>query len=276
MVFADIPEQKSVDFEPIRFTKLVSGNPVRLRILNKEAHRVFKHYLPQQRISIVCLGAGECPVCIENQKKVDNAPAGTRYGQIKGYISRQNRYLVNVLNKTLVKETPTGNIIFAQMDGQFPMQDVSTGEMLVNIEPKPLHRVEVLERGPTLFSQLNAINSAVFDPETNEPVGLWNYDIVITATGQGRQMTTNIIPYPQYNEPVEVSADDLYVLKDVPLQLSAAEVYEVLRGVSLQDVFAARKGVNEEAVDTDLEKLEGDSAKEASESLNAIFNEGSS
>lgn len=274
MVFADIPEQTSTEFEPTRFTKLVSGNPVRVRILNKEAYRVYKHFLPQQRISIVCLGDGICPICIENQKKIDNAQAGTRYNQIKGYIARQNRYSVNVLNKTLVKETPTGNVIYPQMDGQFPMQDVSTGEMLVNVEPKPLNHVEVLERGPTLFSQLNAINSQIIDEETNEPLGIWNYDVVITATGQGRQMTTNVIPYPQYNEPVDISADDLYVLETIPLQLAPDEIYEVLRGVSLQDVFSARRSEDEENVKADLGRLETDSAKEASKSIDDIFSEG--
>jgi hypothetical protein len=272
MVFADIPEEKEFkEFEPIRFVKIQAGSPVRLRVLDKKAYNVKKHYLPQQKISILCLGDEVCPVCNNNQKLIEANP-DVKYNQIKGLIPRQNRYLVNVLNRSLVKVDGFGNVVFPQSDGQFPQ--TYQGQDITKIEPQPLNRVEVLERGSTLFSQLNITHDGIRDPKTNEPLGLWNYDIQISATGQGRKMVTNVVALPHINDVVEVDANDLYALPAVPIQLTADEIWELLKGTSLSDIFTARRDDDRQAVEEDderLSELEKDVLEEVNESVNGLF-----
>ena len=133
MSFADIPEEGGREFKPNQFVKITAGVPLRLRILDKKALHTEKHFLPNQKVSVLCLGDDVCPICINNQKLMRANP-DVSPRQLKGLIFRQNRYLVNVLNRTLVKRTPSGNVIFSS-GGQFPSHDPDTGELLVDIQP---------------------------------------------------------------------------------------------------------------------------------------------
>ncbi len=242
MPFAEIPEFES-SFKPTEYVKLISGVPLTIRVLDKKAVHLEKHYIPASKISVLCLGEDICPICQNNQKLMrENPDVSPR--QIRGFLARQNRYMVNVLNRTVVKVAPSGNITYP-IQGQFPANDPQTGELLVNIEAKPLNKVQVLERGPTLFSQLNAINDAVVDPETGNPIGLWNYDIVITATGSGRKMTTNVIPYPNKNDEVNVPDEEKFALETLGIRLSPEEMLKALQGVSLRDIFEARRAMDD-------------------------------
>jgi hypothetical protein len=268
MSFADIPDEVQGDFKPIHFVKIQSGIPLRLRVLDKKAYHSRKHFIPSQRVSIVCPGEEECPICQNNQKLIrENPDANVR--SLKGFISRQNRYLANVLNRSLVKVSSAGNVIY-QAGGQFPTHDPSTGELLVDIEAQPLNRVEVLERGPTLFTQLNTISQTVIDDAGN-PVGLTNFDIVIMASGQGRKMTTNIVPYPNQNDEVNVPEEDLYDLEDVGIRLRGNEIIELLKGVSLRDIFEARRAEEAEELAEELSGVEGEIADEVKDSIESLF-----
>jgi hypothetical protein len=262
-MFADIPERDESEstFKKTYFTKLGAGFPVKLRILDKKAFRIHKHYIPAQRTSVVCLGEDECPVCERNKKLRGEHPDVTP-SAIRGYISRQTRYLVNVMNFTLAKVTEEGKVIFADSKNKFPNVIEATGEVLSEIEAKPIRRIEVLERGPTLFGQLNTTNEQVIDEETEEPVGLWNYNIVISATGEGRKMTTNVVPLANENKKVKFNEEDLYDLESVPLRLYADEITMLLGGTTVKDIFALRS-----ATESDLP---GEAASADAE-VDAIF-----
>jgi hypothetical protein len=235
---------------------------------------VYKHYLPLQKVSVVCLGDAHCPICANNRKLVSDNP-GIQYTAIKGIIGRQTRFMVNVYNRTLVKITPNGNVVYAQ-NGQFPMQDAASGEIITNIEAKPLNRVEVLERGSKLFAQLNDINKSVTDLETGKPLGLQNFDLVLTSTGTGRNMNTTPIPYPQYNDAVKVNAEELYDIPSIPLKLTEFEINELLRGVQIRDIFSARRAEDsiEPTIDKKLDEM-GETAQESLDSIGDLFAEDS-
>ena len=255
MSFAEIPEFES-SFKSTEYVKLVSGVPQQFRILSETAHHVEKHFIPVSKISVLCLGEETCPICQNNAKlKQEHEDVSPR--QIRGYLPRQNRYMVNVLNRTTVKVSPSGNVTFPTQ-GQFPTNDPQTGELLVNIEAKPLDKVQVLERGPTLFAQLNAINDTVADPETGNPLGLWTYDVVITASGSGRKMTTNVIPYPNMNDEVNLPEEDIFILETLGIQLSPEEMTLAVRGVSLRDIFEARRATDESLVGSDPQVISDD------------------
>lgn len=266
-LFADIPvyDDSNKEFKKVQFLKIIPGYPVRLRILDKSAYRVTKHYLPKQRISVVCL-EDECPICLNNKKLVEAHP-GVSYNDIPGIIGRQNRYLVNVLNRTKTKTSETGKVVYAGADGKFPAQHPETGEDLSKIKALPQNSIEVLERGSTLFGQLNGIHDTIRD-EDGERIGLTNYDIILTATGKGRQMTVSAVAQPQFNDVVEIKDIDLYDLSKVPMKLSAEEIESLLNGISLQDIFEARKASR----DTDeLEAIAEDTAKEVENSITDLF-----
>jgi hypothetical protein len=253
MSFADIPDEQTNgndEYRKTHYTKITSDYPIRLRILNKEAVHQKKYFLPKQRLSIIAPENEENdPIWQRNGRLMKENPDKSP-NQIKGWISRQNRYMVNVLNRTMVKRAPqSGNVVFPGQNG-FPTHDPESGELISDVDPTPLNRVEVLERGPTLFSQLNQINSATCD-EAGNPIGIWNYDIVISATGKGRHMVTNIIPYPNKNDEIDLDELELYDLEEVGLRLEPDEIERVLNGVQLRDIFAARRGEDTTETDTD-------------------------
>ena len=102
-LFADIPvyDDTKKDFKPVRFLKIIPGYPVRIRVLNKGAYRVSKHYLPRQKISVVCLEEN-CPVCANN-RKLALANPGVPYNEIPGIINKQNRsYRKTTLESTWI------------------------------------------------------------------------------------------------------------------------------------------------------------------------------
>lgn len=268
MTFADIPDFEQGDFKRTEFVKLVSGTTVRLRILDKKAHQVEKHFIPHQRISIMCLGDDLCPVCNNNRKLMAENPDSSP-SKIKGFITRQRRYLVNVLNRTQVKETPSGKVVYPR-GNDFPPNDPDTGELLVNIEPTSVDRVMVLERGPTLFSQLNAVNDSVVDDAGN-PLGLWNFDIGIHTIGSGRKMVTNVTAYSHFNDVPEVDEEDLYDLETVGIKLAPNEVEKVLGGVSLRDVFAERNASEDDALEKDIAKVSQEVSQDVKDSVSDLF-----
>jgi hypothetical protein len=266
-LFADIPvyDDTKKDFKPTRFTKIISGYPVRIRILDKNAYKVSKHYLPKQRVSVVCLGE-DCPICANNKRLVEANP-GVSYNDIPGIINRQNRFLVNVLNKTKTKTTESGKTVFAGADGKFPVQHPETGEDLTKVKAAPQNTIEVLERGSTLFGQFNGIHDAIRD-ENGERIGITNFDIILMATGKGRQMTVSAVAQPQLNDVVEIKDIDLYDLSKVPMKLSAEEITQLLNGISLQDIFEARK-LNKET--SELESVAEDVALEVEDNIKDLF-----
>jgi len=266
-LFADIPiyDETKKDFKPTRFTKIIPGYPVRIRILSKNAYRISKHYLPKQKVSVVCLEE-DCPICANNRKLVEANP-GVTYNEIPGIIGKQNRYLVNVLNRTKTKTTESGKTVYAGADGKFPAQHPETGEDLAKIKALSQNTIEVLERGSTLFGQLNGIHDTIRDEE-GERIGLTSYDIILTATGKGRQMTVSAVAQPQLNDVVEINDIDLYDLSKVPMKLSADEITKLMNGISLQDIFESRKASKETS---ELESVAEDTAIEVEDSINTLF-----
>jgi hypothetical protein len=262
-MFADITTNESGGFKKTQFTRIKAGAPVKGRILDSKATKTFKHYVPSQRLSIECL-FDECPICQNNRRLIEQNP-DQKPNTLKGYIPRQTRYSVNFLNRTMVKKNSQGDVIYPAKGGRFPSVDDATGELLDDVVAQPLDQVEVLERGKTLFQQFNSINSTVVNAE-GESLGIWNYDITLSAEGSGREMTITVIPHPNENEQVEVDEEDLYDLKEVVIKLTPPEIEKFVRGVSLADIYAARKQEDDEEVSA-LEGME----EEGSDEIEALF-----
>lgn len=236
MSFAAIPEfNESTTFKRTPFVKIVPNVAYRFRILDTNAHMMEKHYIPSKRISINCNGADQCPICQRNyQLAKDNS--GKKVADIPGYLKRQTRYAVNVLNRTVVKIMPDGTALYP-VNNTFPSvhNGVATGEIV----EQPLNRVEVLERGIKLFKNLNTINDRITD-NTGNPLGIHTFDIELMATGAGRTMEITVIPQTHLNDEVKADESDKVDLESLGIVLEFDEIVKLLEGVSLSDIFSAR------------------------------------
>jgi hypothetical protein len=110
-------------------------------------------------------------------------------------------------------------------------------------------KVKVLSRGVTLFDQFDAINNAVLD-ESGERVGLTGYDITLVISGVGKEKT--ITPITGQTTPAPVVDEALlYDLDNVTIKLTATELVDLMRGVSLKDIFSARRATEKAAAIND-------------------------
>jgi hypothetical protein len=227
-------------FKKIEFIDLPQGQTT-IRLLSKSFFEFFNHYINGAYVK--CLNE-DCPICASNAKLIMENPQNFR--DIKGYSARNHRYAVNVLDKTLVKICPKCKAEFKKNGNNFPSTCTKCDTVLLNELEQVLNRVKVLSKGPTLTEQLKALQQTVLNA-SKEPVGITNFDIVLYVTGSGKG--TNITPIPLTNEtaPVDVKTEQLFDLEKATLVMTADEVKDVMRGVSLKDIFAARKATKDES-----------------------------
>jgi len=251
-MFADVPERsfEGSNFKKTAFVPFFNGASIRLRVLDHKAHTVEKHFINRSKISVMCLGEEACPIC-ENNRRLVQANPNVKRNTIAGLIYRQTRFMANVFNRTMVKTTPSGKIVYP-INNKFASADATTGEVLIDIEAKAVNQVQVLERGSTLFSQLNLVHNSVVD-EVGQPLGLWTYDISISVVGSGKDMVTNVTALSHLNDGVEVPDEDRYDLETVGIRLAPDEMVRALEGVTLRDIFAARKQEDTETLAKEAE-----------------------
>jgi hypothetical protein len=250
--FVEFPEF-STDFEdfdrPV-YLRFKEGYPTVVRILDTNAHRVRKHWINKQKISVMCLG-DTCPICENNDSIRGENPKNFR--QVKGYIPVQYRYMVNVLDRTpAVIDDDSGEEYYAQQ-GTFPLVTADGERSLAGVEPQPSNTIKILERGKTLFENFLAIHKETgeFDGEGNlESGGLTTFDIKLVTLGAGKDMAISVIPLITNDDDVHTILEEnelsTHVLTDVGLFLTADEVSQVaFSGVSLSDIFSARNADSE-------------------------------
>lgn len=263
-IFADIPERGERQIKRTLYTKIVPGYPLRIRILDSSAHGVVKHFLPKQKISVLCSG-DDCPVCLHNKKLVEQNP-NVPWNEIPGIYNRQSRHLVNILNRTLVKRVGENEVYYANREGKFPTM-TDKGVDLTSIEPEHLNTVEILEKGPTLFRQFNVIDSS-FRNESGEKIGITNFDIFLTAEGKGKNTVTTAMPATQYSDEVSVPDEEKHDVNNASIVFSKDEIWKLLDGVPTKDIFEARKA---SAVRESSDAALTDTAVEMEKSLEEFF-----
>jgi len=134
--WVEFPDREQFEtFERPQYLSFLEGFPVIVRVLDKRAYHTRKHWLNRQRTSILCLGES-CPICQNNAKIRAENPKSFR--NIRGYIPIQNRYVVNVLDRTPVVIDPeTGDEYYARQ-GKFPTVSDDGERSLAKIEPRPV------------------------------------------------------------------------------------------------------------------------------------------
>lgn len=277
------PTSNQKTFEKPVFLQTKTGQNERIRLLQEDIVDVYKHFIPGRNVSIVCPGS-DCPICLRNRRLSKENP-GVPFNQVKGVIPRQHRFMVNVLNRTPVKRDSSGNIIRRGPDGQFPPVSPNTGEIIVKVAETPLDEIQILEKGTTLFNQFLEIDARITDGEpvyltdsegnlvvkdgvpvvekTPTPLGILNYDVILRPTGVRQQMEISVEARPDLNDKVEVDPAKLYKLDEIGLRLDPSEIEKLIAGVSLKDIFEARRATS--MVNT------GETSKEAEGRVNSLF-----
>jgi hypothetical protein len=216
-------------FKKVEFLDMNSTSTI--RILTNGYLPILTHYI--NKVTVQCIGEG-CPVCSTNRMLMMQFP--DTFKDEPKYSPRRVNNLVNVLDKTMVRVCP-------KCQSELRTNGLATspckcGEILTGT-PTPSLKVKVLSRGVTLFDQLDAINNAILD-DKGERIGLTGYDITFVISGASRNkvitpLPGQVSPMPEYKEA------DLYDLDKVTLKLTETELVDLQSGVSLKDIFSARK-----------------------------------
>jgi len=235
----------------------------------EETRLVYTHWV--NRASIECIGA-DCPVCEKNQTILNSVNGDRKLAKdVSGYSPYQVRYYANILDRTQVKVHPDSEQGFENKrlsDGTFPAVCGETSKMLAEVAPQPSDKIKILAGGVTLFDQLDSINSATGkrDEAGNiVPIGIQNFDVVLDVKGTGRDRKITPVPQVLIDDVVTYDVDELHDLDKAIIKLTAVEIHDLLRGVTLKDIFAARRALEGDAVShntvtvsTDLATLESD------------------
>jgi hypothetical protein len=269
--FADFPERRdrTTDFNRPVFLRLREGTPVTIRVLDSHAEKVLKHWINSSKTSVLCLGE-ECPICQQNEVIRRENPK--TFQKIKGYIPVQRRWMVNVLDRTpVIKDEETGEEYYS-IKGKFPTVTSDGDRSLVNIQPVPSNTIKILERGQTLFELLAVIHADSIEEHGEEAGGITKFDVKLVPAGSGTDMIISAIPQGRNDDIAPILEQNNlmpYVLSAVGIELTPDEVINVVRGVSIRDIFAARRAKDESDTDKELKS----SFSDLSDKVATLFGE---
>ena len=240
MSFYEATEKKSfTERRKTEFMQLTDGSHF-VRILNPTAKKYFQHWIGG---GIECLG-DECPQCAQNKQilaelmpKYDNnnREAFKAATKVQGFNWRQERGAVNVLDRTPAKVCPQCEKEIKAIDDVFPPSCPSCGNFIQKADAKPLNKVKVFSRAGSVFEKI-ALQEATKLDENGEEIGLMNFDLELIVSGN------NTIPRKtDKTDTVEVPEEELFDLDNVVIKLTPEEMVQKMRGVSLRDIFTARR-----------------------------------
>lgn len=246
MSFLDEPAGSKKSTFADRYLKLVEGIPVSIQILDEHPVVIFRHWLVDnagRKLPVKCLGFN-CPICLQNKQ------LGEDYKKHKDYNPSQKRYLINVLNVSLCKKTPSGEIFlpFRSADGNlvFPEKD-SKGNSLIELAPEPLNQVFILERGPQLFKEIDGIDNNTFDEDGNRyRLPQLVLKLVSVPDNKQKPVSVEAIINSKYLSDPSKFEDKKFEFSS-GLVLEASEIQAVLDGTTFTDILAAKNAENEAA-----------------------------
>jgi hypothetical protein len=262
-------------FKKVNYLNLTPGSHM-VRLLQEPATAltVFTHYLVTKTgaYTVQCLGE-DCPVCDNNRKIYLENPKTFR--DVPGYFSRSTRYLMNVLDRTVVKTCPSCQTEVKKVGNDFPSNCPNTdcGAFLIKETPHPLNKVRVLTIGPDTAQRLDGIEKSTTDLEGNL-LPLTTFDISFLVEGAGRKKVTQPLPATNRNDVVTVPEDQLEDLTAATMKLSADEIIKLLKGISLKDIFVERKSTEPVAESAPVKEEVAEAVKaQSDEIIKQLFGE---
>jgi hypothetical protein len=223
------------------YVKFTEDYRTTLRILNPNARTVWKHWIPQANggkgMSANCPNVrADMSVC-PMEASVKHLP---KDNPERREAAARKRFVINVLDRTPHTICNACNTLTPSKVCINCGNDLKKGH-----DFKPLNRVKILEGGVQLFNySLNPIQEMQMDDYS---VDITGYDIVVTASGEGRDRKLAVIP--QKPEELEEGAlldpetgepQSLYNLDDLAEPTPLDEVEMMLKGATMQEINESR------------------------------------
>lgn len=262
MPFADIEikfNKGENTFKRTEFMELKQGVHV-IRVLQEQAKTLPTHFFNAAKASVLCLGES-CPICATNKHLILEYPNNFR--DQPSYIKVNYRFFVNVLDKTPAKVCTKCGIEYKNLAATV----CNCGTVLP--QAAPLNKVKMLSKGLTLRDDLDSIDRAILSPE-GEPIGLTHYDIILMVSGTGRETKITPVPKTDSTEPVDLSTLELFDINKAVIELTPEELLDLQRGISLKDIFSARKTEKLTTVEPVVNQEELNKINDA---VNTLFNQ---
>ena len=233
----------------------------------------YVNYVPSAKpVTVKCL-EDDCPFCKINKNLILEYPKD--FKNQKGWNPRQERHYLNVLDRTPVKVCPQCGVENKKtVGGSFSPACRECSTIISAVETTLSNKVKVANINYTNAGQLKEYEKTTLDSDGNL-IGLHNFDIMFLVTKPGEKKNIVPIPVPQSNDKIEVPEESLYDLDKVIIELSAEEMLELQRGISLKDIFSARREpveLTSDAEDTqELEEVVEQKVKDIEKRISEIF-----
>jgi len=261
-MFFDVDKTEARNFERTRFLNMDLGQHL-FRVLGTPL-KLYSHFIRGKSLTIKCLDE-DCPICQANARIKTERP--TDYFTNSAYFGRSERHYVNVLDRTPVKICPSCQTENKQdLSRKFPPTCTECDTFLTNVQATVSDKVKVLNLSKTLADSINGYSQSVCDAEGN-PLGVHNFDLMLMVTKTGDKKNPVVYPVPENNDKVEVPEENYYDLEKAIITLTAEEITNVLRGVSIKDIYVARRSTPEAALEGAVQA----SNEEVKEKINKLF-----
>lgn len=240
-----------------------------VRILPKITKKIYTHWI-QGKGTLECIGDDECPICENNKRLMAEHPETFR--NISGWRARTERHYVNVLDRTPVKVCPNCQFeIKKDVTGGFPPVCKKCETFVTEIPVIISNKVKVANLNKSNADEINGYNESVLDKDGN-PLGIENFDFMFLVTrGAGaNRKSISVMPEPERNDKVEIPDDALNNLENVSIRLTSDEMMHYLKGISLKDIFSARRTATLDTVES--EDLEPETVDDIKSEIDALFN----
>lgn len=229
-----------------------------IRLLEDNAKRFFVHWI--NNTTIECLDE-DCPICENNVRLMRELSKDKAFRNAKDWSPPTKKFFVNVMDRTTVKvcgnpqcSYEVTRVLNTQANKWvFPSTCPKCNGFVSDVEPTVSNKIKVLGKGTTLFDDFNTALTTELDDDM-EPRPITSYDFAVSSSGSGRDTKVKATPQSNRNDKVEFNPEDLYDLSSPVIRLTREEVLDFKRGVSLKDLFTARKA--EEVTGEATEKAE--------------------
>jgi len=229
-MFVKIPESS---FVKTQWLDLKDGVPVLIQFLEDSGHDFLVHTIKSSDGMWV---------------KVPHNPKFSLMSEewFKKQYPARTVYRVNVLDVTPHITTSTGGVFSALR--KLPERDPNTGEDLRSLPRLPVNEVKLLERGISLFGQINSVIEAMMIESPN--MDIKETVFFLQRNGTGRQTTYTFYPRPDIT-PLPIGED--VQLFDVSMrEFTEEEVAALCRGIGFKEILRKAREDNS-GEDTELD-----------------------
>ena len=209
------------------------------QILDQHPHVMLVHTIRTSDGKFVkVLEKPNCPICSNPELK-------------EKFHGPSFRYRVNVLNTTPHKTCPNCGAEYNMYRGNVA-RCTSCQADLTDVAALPINRVEILEKGKTVFTDINQHCEAM--EVSNPNFDIRNLTFMATQIGTGRD--TKVTLTPRTDIPAAPFAGyELYDLASVgDFDLSNDEVIALISGATLSAVLSSRSNSNQQNTPVDYAK----------------------